>query len=100
MRKSSITCSTTSPSRTRSHRFVTLPCAVGGARADCSLQLNFLNYAPVAPYPQKLLPFQKTIHSFFLPDHLREELQRKGEAALQTMPREEPLQLSLPGPGG
>lgn len=49
-------------------------------------QLNFLHYAPMAPYPQKLLPFQKNIHSFFLSDNIREELQRKGEAALQTMP--------------
>ncbi|KAF8253602.1 hypothetical protein K440DRAFT_618045 [Wilcoxina mikolae CBS 423.85] len=51
-----------------------------------TMPLNFLNYAPLAPYPQKLLPFQKNIHSFFLSDNIREELQRKGEAALQTMP--------------
>ncbi|KAA8900334.1 hypothetical protein FN846DRAFT_909312 [Sphaerosporella brunnea] len=50
------------------------------------MPLNFLNYAPVAPYPQKLLPFQKTIHGFFLSDTLREDLQRKGEAALQPLP--------------
>jgi len=62
-----------------------------GSKADRLLQLNFLHYAPTAPYPQKLLPFQKTVHGFFLSDNLREELQRKGEAALQTMPRKSPL---------
>lgn len=48
--------------------------------------LSYLHYAPTAPYPQKLLPFQKNIHSFFLSDNVREELQRKGEATLQTLP--------------
>ena len=64
---------------------------VGGSKLSLPVlticnQLNFLHYAPMAPYPQKLLPFQKNIHSFFLSDNIREELQRKGEAALQTMP--------------
>ncbi|KAL7274863.1 PAB-dependent poly(A)-specific ribonuclease subunit 3 [Rhizina undulata] len=48
--------------------------------------LNYHLYAPVAPYPQKLTPYQKNIHGFFLSDNLREELQRKGEATLQTLP--------------
>ncbi|KAI5783600.1 zinc finger CCCH type domain-containing protein [Geopyxis carbonaria] len=50
-----------------------------------SIPLNYHLYAPTAPYPQKLLPFQKNIHNFFLSDNVREELQRKGEATLQTL---------------
>ncbi|KAI5817266.1 hypothetical protein BZA77DRAFT_310204 [Pyronema omphalodes] len=50
-----------------------------------TIPLNYLNYAPIAPYTQKLLTFQKNIHSFFLSDNLREELQRKSEAARQVL---------------
>ncbi|PWW79831.1 hypothetical protein C7212DRAFT_273500 [Tuber magnatum] len=48
--------------------------------------LNYHLYAPLAPYPQKLQPFQKNIHGFFLSDNLREELQKKADATLQTLP--------------
>lgn len=32
------------------------------------------------------MAYQRTTHDFFIPDHLREELQRKSEATLQTFP--------------
>ena len=50
------------------------------------IQLNYHLYAPSAPYPQKLLPYQRNTHHFFMSDNLREELQRKQEATLQTLP--------------
>lgn len=32
------------------------------------------------------MAYQRTTHDFFIPDHLREEMQRKSEASLQTFP--------------
>ena len=46
--------------------------------------LNYHLYAPVGPHRDNLLPYQRTVHDFFIPDHLREDLQRKSEAVLQT----------------
>ncbi|KAF2087114.1 PAB-dependent poly(A)-specific ribonuclease subunit PAN3, partial [Saccharata proteae CBS 121410] len=43
-------------------------------------------YAPMGPYPENLLAYQKTAHDFFLPDHIREDLQRKAEATRQILP--------------
>ncbi|KAG5982124.1 hypothetical protein E4U55_002271 [Claviceps digitariae] len=43
-------------------------------------------YAPVGPHRDDLMPYHRMSHDFFLPDKLREELQKKSEAALQVMP--------------
>ncbi|KAG6017254.1 hypothetical protein E4U43_001909 [Claviceps pusilla] len=43
-------------------------------------------YAPVGPHRDDLMPYHRMAHDFFLPDKLREELQKKSEAALQVMP--------------
>ncbi|KAF9872221.1 hypothetical protein CkaCkLH20_10313 [Colletotrichum karsti] len=43
-------------------------------------------YAPVGPYREDLLPFQRQVHDFFLPEKLREEMQRKADALQQVMP--------------
>ncbi|GJC90852.1 PAN2-PAN3 deadenylation complex subunit PAN3 [Colletotrichum liriopes] len=48
--------------------------------------LQYHLYAPVGPYRDDLLPFQRQIHDFFLPEKLREEMQRKSEALQQVMP--------------
>jgi PAB-dependent poly(A)-specific ribonuclease subunit 3 len=48
--------------------------------------LQYHLYAPIGPHKEDLLPYQRLPHSFFLADKLREELQKKSEAALQTMP--------------
>lgn len=43
-------------------------------------------YAPIGPYATNLLPYQRTIHDLFLPNDLREDLQKKMAASLQTLP--------------
>ncbi|KAK1730152.1 uncharacterized protein BDZ83DRAFT_715945 [Colletotrichum acutatum] len=48
--------------------------------------LQYHLYAPVGPYRDDLMPFQRQIHDFFLPEKLREDMQRKSEALQQVMP--------------
>ncbi|GAB7355116.1 hypothetical protein MBLNU459_g5692t1 [Dothideomycetes sp. NU459] len=48
--------------------------------------LNYHLYAPIGPHRENLMAYQRTTHDFFIPDHLREEMQRKSEASLQTFP--------------
>jgi PAB-dependent poly(A)-specific ribonuclease subunit 3 len=43
-------------------------------------------YWPVGPQPTGLLAYQRTAHDFFIPDALREELQKKAEIARQVVP--------------
>ncbi|KAK7535373.1 PAB-dependent poly(A)-specific ribonuclease subunit PAN3 [Phyllosticta citribraziliensis] len=56
--------------------------AVGGFPQPIQYHL----YAPMGPHPENLLGYQKTSHDFFIPDHLREDLQRKSEATRQILP--------------
>ncbi|GAB7359922.1 hypothetical protein MBLNU230_g7448t2 [Neophaeotheca triangularis] len=46
--------------------------------------LNYHLYAAMGPYRQNLQPYQRTTNDFFLDENLREDLQRKSEATLQT----------------
>lgn len=48
------------------------------------IQLSYHLYAPLGPHRENLMAYQRTTHDFFIPDHLREEMQRKSEASLQT----------------
>ena len=48
-------------------------------------QLQYHLYAPMGPHKQNLDPNQRNIHNLFISDNLREELQRKSEASLQTL---------------
>ncbi|TDZ75150.1 PAN2-PAN3 deadenylation complex subunit PAN3 [Colletotrichum trifolii] len=48
--------------------------------------LQYHLYNPVGPYREDLLPFQRQVHDFFLPDKVREDMQRKSEALQQVMP--------------
>ncbi|OBT93978.2 PAB-dependent poly(A)-specific ribonuclease subunit 3 [Pseudogymnoascus verrucosus] len=48
--------------------------------------LQYHLYAPMGPHREDLLAYQRLPHDFFMPEKLREELQRKSEASLQTMP--------------
>jgi len=41
-------------------------------------------YWPVGPQPTGLLAYQRTAHDFFIPDSVREDLQKKAEVARQV----------------
>lgn len=43
-------------------------------------------YWPVGPQPTGLLAYQRTAHDFFIPDTVREDLQKRAEVARQTIP--------------
>lgn len=43
-------------------------------------------YWPVGPQPTGLLAYQRTAHDFFIPDSVREDLQKKAEVARQVVP--------------
>lgn len=48
--------------------------------------LNYHLYASLGPRREQIAPYQRTTTDFFIPDDLREDLQRKAEATLQTFP--------------
>lgn len=50
-------------------------------------------YAPVGPHREDLMPYHRMTHDFFLPEKLREELQKKAEASLQVIPSSQLPQL-------
>ncbi|CAK4030109.1 related to PAB-dependent poly(A)-specific ribonuclease subunit pan3 [Lecanosticta acicola] len=47
-------------------------------------QPNYHLYASIGPRRDNLMPNQRSTTDFFMPDDLREDLQRKAEATLQT----------------
>ncbi|KAF2259909.1 hypothetical protein CC78DRAFT_536747 [Lojkania enalia] len=47
---------------------------------------SFHLYWPIGPQPMNLLGYQRTAHDFFIPETLREELQKKSEVARQILP--------------
>ncbi|TAQ85954.1 hypothetical protein B7494_g5721 [Chlorociboria aeruginascens] len=48
--------------------------------------LQYHLYAPIGPHREDLLAYQRLAHDFFMPEKLREDLQKKAEASLQVMP--------------
>ena len=48
--------------------------------------MQYHQYAPIGHYSTNLAPYQRTVHDLFIPDDLREEIQKKSAAALQTLP--------------
>lgn len=46
--------------------------------------LNYHLYASIGPRRDNLMAYQRSTSDFFIPDNLREDLQRKAEATLQT----------------
>ncbi|KAJ9155347.1 PAN2-PAN3 deadenylation complex subunit PAN3 [Pleurostoma richardsiae] len=48
--------------------------------------LQYHLYAPIGPYREDLLPYQRAAHDFFMNEKIREELQKKSEAARQVLP--------------
>lgn len=57
-------------------------------------QVQYHLYAPLGPHRENLLPYQRTVHDFFISDGLREELQRKAEASLQILPSKRSVNLA------
>ena len=51
-----------------------------------NIKLQYHLYAPQGPHREDLLAYHRLAHDFFMPEKLREELQKKSEASLQTMP--------------
>ncbi|KAI0423810.1 hypothetical protein F5Y09DRAFT_178226 [Xylaria sp. FL1042] len=50
-----------------------------------SQPLQYHLYYPLAPIRDSLQPYQRAVFEFFLPESLREDLQRKSEAARQVL---------------
>ena len=50
--------------------------------------LQYHLYAPMAPHRENLSAYQRAAQDFFISPDLREELQRKSAATLQTLPSE------------
>ena len=48
--------------------------------------LQYHLYAPAGPHRENLLPYQRAANDFFMSAELREELQRKSAATIQTLP--------------
>jgi PAB-dependent poly(A)-specific ribonuclease subunit 3 len=48
--------------------------------------VQYHQYAPIGHYNANLTPYQRTIHDLFIPNDLREDMQKKSAAALQTLP--------------
>lgn len=51
--------------------------------------MQYHQYAPIGHYSTNLAPYQRSVHDLFIPDDLREEIQKKSAAALQTLPSTE-----------
>ncbi|RDW80233.1 hypothetical protein BP6252_04871 [Coleophoma cylindrospora] len=59
----------------------------GQASYAASIQpLQYHLYAPIGPHKEDILSYQRHAHDFFMPEKIREELQKKTEATLQVMP--------------
>lgn len=48
-------------------------------------QLMHHLYFPAGPHKEDLLPYQRAPHDFFMSEKLRQDLQKKSEAALQVI---------------
>ncbi|KAI9759692.1 MAG: PAB-dependent poly(A)-specific ribonuclease subunit 3 [Chaenotheca gracillima] len=56
------------------------------AQGSFAQPLQYHLYAPLGPHRENLAPYQRLAHDLFIPDNLREEMQRRAEAALQVLP--------------
>ncbi|PHH69929.1 hypothetical protein CDD80_6370 [Ophiocordyceps camponoti-rufipedis] len=50
-------------------------------------------YAPWGPRREDLMPYHRMAHEFFMPEKLRQEMQKKAEATLQVIPNSQLPQL-------
>ncbi|KAI5296587.1 PAB-dependent poly(A)-specific ribonuclease subunit 3 [Ascosphaera acerosa] len=57
-----------------------------GASAAFAHPAQYHLYAPVGPRNQNILSYQRNVHDLFLPNDLRETIQKRSAAALQVLP--------------
>ena len=69
------------------HKLV-LEHGIGRCLTDISLflQPQYHQYAPIGPYSQNAQSYQRNVHDLFISNDLREEIQKKAAATLQTIP--------------
>ncbi|KAL6893312.1 hypothetical protein GGI43DRAFT_412807 [Trichoderma evansii] len=60
--------------------------AAQNAYAAPSQPLQYHLYAPVGPYREDVMPYNRLTHDFFISETLREDMQKQSEATLQVMP--------------
>ncbi|KAI5867682.1 putative poly(A)-binding protein-dependent poly(A) ribonuclease [Durotheca rogersii] len=58
-----------------------------------SQPLQYHLYYPIASARETLQPYQRQVHDLFIPESLREDLQKKSEAARQVLPSQPGVQL-------
>lgn len=57
-----------------------------GAYSASIQPLQYHLYAPAGPHRSDLAPYQRQAHEFFLPNDIREDLQKKAAATRQVLP--------------
>ena len=54
--------------------------------SNVARKVQYHLYAPVGPHNQSKAPYQRSVHDLFIPNDLREDLQKKAAASWQTLP--------------
>ncbi|KAI1378921.1 hypothetical protein F4677DRAFT_409977 [Hypoxylon crocopeplum] len=67
--------------------------AAQNSYAAPSQPLQYHLYYPITSGRENLQPYQRQVHDLFLPESLREDLQKKSEAARQVLPTQPGVQL-------
>ncbi|KAH8131555.1 hypothetical protein FP744_10002002 [Trichoderma asperellum] len=60
--------------------------AAQNAYAAPSQPLQYHLYAPVGPYREDIMPYNRLSHDFFISETMREDMQKQSEATWQVMP--------------
>ncbi|KAL7926723.1 hypothetical protein ACQKWADRAFT_309526 [Trichoderma austrokoningii] len=56
------------------------------AYAPPTQPLQYHLYAPIGPYRENIMPYNRLTHDFFISETLREDIHKRSEASLQVMP--------------
>jgi PAB-dependent poly(A)-specific ribonuclease subunit 3 len=67
--------------------------AAQNAYAPPAQPLQYHLYAPIGPYRENVLPFNRLTHDFFISETMREDMQKQSEASWQVMPNSQLPQL-------
>ncbi|KAM0524878.1 hypothetical protein ACHAPE_000983 [Trichoderma viride] len=60
--------------------------AAQNAYAPPSQPLQYHLYAPIGPYREDVMPYNRLTHDFFISDTMREDMQKQSAASWQVMP--------------